>query len=415
VTINEIAAFVVSFYDVDSGNSPSGPSARDPDKSQGQGITIDRQLLSKIWTWLGKRPDVSIGEDRKYNKSSLAEVDLEFPGHLGTTVRDDRRRDDAETDSNDSPDTSTTRKSRPKPRHPQPPDGPRFRVNEERMYQAICGHPPDTSKVAPLEFELLSHIAAARSHGILQGELGRLAGQDKRSVPKRTDVLQQKGYIVKESVYRKGNKTSRLILKRFTTELFGVAAQRPGRRDNVKRPSTIRDVVRRIFDVLLDQNLISQADLAEELDLQAPAKLAVLLKILRRLERLKYLKKVKTAVGPSASAGDLKHFVQLLHPPKSEELEDLDKDELPLDQSIQLLASDLGPENGDLVTSGLNAKDDQEEQGRLSHDIAQWNPDRLIANVMADAARLAGESGLTNWVRKLMSKRPKVSNQSLEC
>src|SRR5271170_7392454 len=77
-------------------------------------------------------------------------------------------------------------------------------VSEERMYLAICGHVRDVNRIFDMEFALLSVIASHRETGILQGDLVRQSGQDKRTVPKRTDCLHEKGYIDKRAVQVKG-------------------------------------------------------------------------------------------------------------------------------------------------------------------------------------------------------------------
>ncbi|EXJ84346.1 hypothetical protein A1O3_05013 [Capronia epimyces CBS 606.96] len=393
VTINDLAAFTSSFYHEPSGDPPSNPSAAEP--LPYHGVAVDPPFLSKIWTWLGRHPDVSIGEDRKYNAISLAEVEHRFPGYLSATTGDNQPTNKVGQDSDQSRQTASPTKPSSTTQHPKPNDGPRIHVNNERVYQAICGHPPDLGKVSAMEFDLLSHIAAARANGILQGDLRQASGQDKRSVPKRTDALEKKGYIIKEVVYRKGNKTSRLVLKKFATDS----------RENVDpspRGSTVRDVVRRIFDELFRQNLIPQTKLAEELNLESAAEAAALRRILRRLERLKCVKRVKTATGPSATASDLEQFVQLLHPPGPEELGRFDTEDLALDQPLQELISAAGSaDNGDTI-AGFSTTDDQEEEAGTARHVARWNPDRSMPNVVVDAVRIMGNTGFTNWDARRM-------------
>lgn len=68
------------------------------------------------------------------------------------------------------------------------------------MWHAITGHGVDHDKIPKFSFELLSLIAAHGPRGILQPMLTQLSRQDKRSVPKRTDMLTERGYITKQSV-----------------------------------------------------------------------------------------------------------------------------------------------------------------------------------------------------------------------
>ncbi len=95
----------------------------------------------------------------------------------------------------------------------------RLYTSESRMWHALTGHGPDLHKVKPLDFDCLAIIARFGSQGILQHDLTRLSGQDKRSLPSRTDRLHEGGYIVKEQIaVREGSPskllhTSRCVLK----------------------------------------------------------------------------------------------------------------------------------------------------------------------------------------------------------
>ena len=267
------------------------------------------------------------------------------------------------------------------------PGGPRIRLKQERLYETICGHPPDTRRVAPLEFELLAHIAATRSDGLLQGELVRLSGQDKRSVPKRTDALHQKGYIVKVPVFHRGNRTSHLKLKKsaaFITTDGGPVQQ---------RGSTIRDVIRRTFDILANKDLVPQTGLGQALNLQTPAQSMILQKVVRRLEKLKWVKRVRTAVGPSATSSDLQYFVQLVRLPDHEDLREFDNEKLALDQTVEdmITIDDTGAARP-LDTSAIGESGDSLIP---LHKSSKWNPDRSISNIMLEAVKSAGAKGLT--------------------
>ena len=95
--------------------------------------------------------------------------------------------------------------------------GLRLYGSEDRMWQVAAGHGPDPVKVSTTEFACLSIIAARGSKGILQPELVEISGQDKRSLPRRTDQLHRNGYIEKRPVLVHGNRTSLCTLKRFVT------------------------------------------------------------------------------------------------------------------------------------------------------------------------------------------------------
>ena len=73
----------------------------------------------------------------------------------------------------------------------------RLFVTESRIWQAVAGHDPDTTRIKNLDFIALSAIAAAGPRGVLQHELPELTGQDQRSLPTRTTRLARLKYIVK--------------------------------------------------------------------------------------------------------------------------------------------------------------------------------------------------------------------------
>ncbi|KAK5049106.1 hypothetical protein LTR84_005529 [Exophiala bonariae] len=395
-SINELCNYVRSFYNGNDG-SQSGTS------TLLLAVSVDKALLSKVWVWLGRHPDVSIGKGKKYNKISLPEVELEFPGCLDQISSGPESAIEVNDKSGpveEAPPEQTTQESNNAEQSSRSKQGPHVTVNYERMYRAICGHPPDSSKLVPLEFALLTHIAASRSIGILQGPLTRASGQDKRSVPKRTDVLHRKGYIIKEPVYAHGTKTSRLTLRKLaatTTNKESVLSSATGGESQQK--STVRGVVRRIFEMLSTQNLIPQTDLSERLEMSSTGKLAILIKVIRRLERVKLVKRVKTAFGPSATVEDLKQCVQLVQIPSPSSLEEFDTDELALRHSFAELASIMGMEEPlELSKSTASETKEMDFDSAASPPLAlaQWNPARLMPNMLRDAVQVSSPKGLTN-------------------
>lgn len=92
---------------------------------------------------------------------------------------------------------------------------PRIHVAQRRLWLVLTGHDVDKTKLPFSEWQLLLAIAAAGKKGILQAEARNTTGQDKRSVPRRTDFLAQKGYIEKKQVLAFNQKTSLLTHKIF--------------------------------------------------------------------------------------------------------------------------------------------------------------------------------------------------------
>ncbi|KAK2029437.1 hypothetical protein LX32DRAFT_617227 [Colletotrichum zoysiae] len=174
-------------------------------------------LWSTAWDWLRARKDISVGANRKWNHLALSDV-LAVPdpesedGSTTPGVSGEARGPAPDISQSKESSQSTTRNNLPRKR-------PRIYVAEDRMWEAIAGHAPDYRRVPRLEWMALVGIASTKKQGILQGDLGRLVGQDKRSLPKRTDALADKGYISKRTTLVRGTKTSKMWLTRFAPAL----------------------------------------------------------------------------------------------------------------------------------------------------------------------------------------------------
>ena len=100
----------------------------------------------------------------------------------------------------------------------------RLYTSRNCMWYAITGHGPDEARVKSFDFVCLSVIAASGPKGILQHNLISVTGQDKRSLPGRTDRLRDGGYIVKEPETtwvgdpRRRMHTSRCTLARYAKD-----------------------------------------------------------------------------------------------------------------------------------------------------------------------------------------------------
>ncbi|KAM0395152.1 hypothetical protein ACHAO7_004260 [Fusarium culmorum] len=174
------------------------PSARTEALPKCNSAVQDR-TSAIIWSWLAARRDISVGTDREYNRLSLDEV-------LALSASGSAPEQDAEI-SGSQPENSTSSRN------------VRVRASEDTMWESLTGHAVDYKRVPKSEWMLLLGIASTTTEGILQGDLGRLTDQDKRSVPKRTDSLLKKGYIVKRTTLVRGTKTSKMWLKLFAPPL----------------------------------------------------------------------------------------------------------------------------------------------------------------------------------------------------
>ncbi|KAK1503928.1 hypothetical protein CTAM01_04158 [Colletotrichum tamarilloi] len=191
-------------------DAPAEPSQSTDEES-------NQLLWSTAWDWLRVRKDVSVGPNRKWNHVPLADIlALPDPDSQDGTAALSTSESAAKEGLNDSESNGLVKSA---PKTPGLRKRPRIYVSEDRMWESIAGHAPDYRRVPRLEWMALVGIASTKQEGILQGDLGRLVGQDKRSLPKRTDALAEKGYISKRTTLVRGTKTSKMWLTRFAPAL----------------------------------------------------------------------------------------------------------------------------------------------------------------------------------------------------
>jgi hypothetical protein len=205
---------VDQFYSTSNALPTSFSTSEQPNQPQ-PFLKADVRLQAKIWKWLTSHPEIWVGQNKEGNKLSLSEIeakvtssssannpDVDHPTRQTPSIQQQGSTGSPERDSNVTNDTESS-----SPLH--------IWTTRDRVWQAVAGHGVDFKRIPPLEFKALCFIAAAGEKGIAQPELVRLSGQDKRSLPKRTDNLHTNGYIDKAVVYVKPHKTSLLRLKRF--------------------------------------------------------------------------------------------------------------------------------------------------------------------------------------------------------
>ncbi|KAH0555998.1 hypothetical protein GP486_006059, partial [Trichoglossum hirsutum] len=332
----EVSSRVAAAARLQDGVIASESSAGEPLRSQSQTSvpeqllgatcvqTVDRPFKETIWRWLTGHPDVRVGKDKVGNKLSLEQAESYTPSTPGTAARgraSGRGQSSAEIDPDGVPANPPT-------------DGQRseqLRVygNQEHVWRALTGHGVDWTKCPRLEFICLSVIAKHREGGILQGDLVRETGQDKRSVPKRTDVLAQKGYIEKRAVIAKGSSTSHLTLKRFVRvippsvphngeadeEWVPPAGHKAWLGDNID----LLSLCRAVFIHLEKQKILTIADLKRVLGIfHLRWQSRVLSKLLRRLELMGCVRRVR-AETQFNKPGNYSKCVKFLREPEGKE------------------------------------------------------------------------------------------------
>ncbi|KAI9870367.1 MAG: hypothetical protein M1830_004335 [Pleopsidium flavum] len=337
-TIADVLRYLDTFYGRETKATPATATDEALD-AFAPATTVDRALQEKVWKWLTRHPDVYVGKDKAGNKLTLVEAEAlsllrkvyktgkdverstldvtparqtghsltlhddatggqEFhPGNTndsldppeqigqtivpveGSTINEDST---AEGGDNHVSTPASILRNGEKPLSPRSQTKGskplRVYVSENRMWYAAAGHAPNLAKVPRLDFVLLSIIAAQREKGILQTDLTRISGQDKRSTPKRTQLLHEKGYIEKKKVQVRGQATSLCTLRKFispqckASDPNGSAPEEDLWKGNVvtrKGPTgevvDIRALLRAIFDILKELNIITHIDLKRKL------------------------------------------------------------------------------------------------------------------------------------------------------
>ncbi|KAE8154656.1 hypothetical protein BDV25DRAFT_93729 [Aspergillus avenaceus] len=355
---SDILEFIETFY------------AKAAQDASNRGHNVDRRFQEKVWTWLTRNPEVSVGENRAGNNLSLSDV---------------------QSRASNSDDASQT------PSH--------VFVSKERTWLAITGHEPDESKVLPTEFALLSIIASRKSSGISQTELVKLSGQDKRSVPKRTDTLQQKGYIEKRAVQIRSTRTSLCTLRRFldadhpSTEAAGTPAVDADIMDYQEFSS-------KLFSILQRHQIISRVDLKKLLGFADKWRWRILSRALRKYERIGVLKRVK-AMSQYMNSNKYFPCVKLIRVPTEKDqelflefsrgitanLEQDDNGELDEDVEPGDEAREPSLFKGGKALTVVKQEESAEEAGRI---LPVWTPDQTIHNLIFDAVERAGTEGIMN-------------------
>lgn len=355
-----------------------------PQQETARRQTVDRHFKAKVWQWLTRNPEVSVGTDKEWNHLSLD--DVEKLNRRGSQASD-LNGEEVQPNQDASP--------------------IRIFVSQERSWYAVTGHEPDETKVPASEFLLLSIIASRKSEGIPQTELVRISGQDKRSVPKRTDALQKKGYIQKRPIQVKSSRTSLCTLSRFLGS--------PTENENSQNQTSGGHMIdfetfnRDLFAILRDfGGIVARNDLKKMLGFEDHWRWRVLSRALRKFERIGVLKRVK-----ATSQYEKQHpCVMLLREPTAKDMEmfneigheDLgaagdDQGELEEDMELGITSKETpGVEND-------TAKAHKQRVKVAGRTVPSWNPDRNVNNQIFEIIDNAGDKGMTNIVRVLKTEK----------
>ncbi|KAI4237140.1 MAG: hypothetical protein LQ349_002064, partial [Xanthoria aureola] len=393
---------------------------------------VDRKLLEKTWQWLARYPEIHVGKDRKSNRLLLSEVE-----HLNAS-RSTAQREQPFDNAPPAPSqlqSSTAAEPPANGPNKEPVDAIagdeaisrhpaaelRLYVSTERRWQALTGHAFDPDKIPRLDFACLSIIAAHREQGILQPDLVRISGQDKRSVPQRTQRLHDEGYISKTPVLVNRSHTSRLILKRYAPEAVersndARTASDAGTifqpaQNSMDNPTDVHALHRAIFDLLRERKLITTVELKDKIGvtgLKWPMR--VLARHLRRLERIGCLKQVRAHPDIETPSPYLFRCIRYIRDPEGQEWNPViypgktsrllststvsNELDLPSDDE-----HDYQAEEAEYIAR-FGTSQQPESLKEAERPIPQWTGDSTLSNLLYDIVHSAGCQGISTMELK---------------
>ncbi|OOQ84906.1 putative TFIIIC transcription initiation factor complex subunits Tfc3 [Penicillium brasilianum] len=371
MTLPEILKTIHDFYK----NASQDPSQR----SQ----SVDRRFEAKVWSWLIRHPEVSVTPCGEWQHLSLEDAEQKNRELEESANHHAPEADGDEAEAEALPVSSSIR----------------VFVSKERMWYALTGHEPDDTKVPASEFLLLSIIASRKSDGIAQTDLVRLSGQDKRSVPKRTDALAQKGYVEKRPIQIKSARTSLVTFRRFVKPAT-VESMVEGTSEGVpERPIINFDAFNaKLFEILREFGIISRNDLKRRLEFGDRWRWRVLSRALRKFERIGVLKRVRA----KSQYNKIHPCVMLIREPTETDIAkfnavsgDLNRtadDQADADDDIDD-AAENDPTGADEGAIEMEKDKPVIEAGRL---VPSWTPDRPVGNQIFDVVNNSGTEGITN-------------------
>lgn len=293
---------------------------------------------------------------------------------------------------------------------------PRLFASQNRIWQALTGHGIDLKKVPSMEFSLLSIIAAHGSAGLTQPELTQLSNQDKRSVPKRTDELARKGYIIKNPVQSGKIRTSIIVHSKFHSHSHFLST---GAVEDVFQKGTfvVAGFAHLLYNKLKDAGVVPTRDIRKRLDVPLTTwnKRAVQGALIR-LDQTGMIK--RSRIRKTLTEDSWIMCIQVLREPQADDIENLGfrRQVGNGDHPDELLEDDM---DGDTLMRDLEAdmlEDGDDEEPRRDFDenarlTPQWDPDRLLANLIFDTVTLGQVSGtdgvtLRNCIVGPFWKRP---------
>ncbi|RMY74948.1 hypothetical protein D0864_09912 [Hortaea werneckii] len=405
--VQELKTAAHNFYHVQNGQSLQQRPSQDEgdllfsDAPPTSVAVVDDALIETVWAALCRHDDIEVANTKSDS--------------------------DHASDSNATPSTSTVAGA-------QHADERLF-ATEERMWHAIAGHGIDTKRIPYLEFQCLSVIAAHGRTGVLQPDITRITGQQKQSVPKRTQNLADKGYVTKKSVLATGTKTSLLTLKKFeekSSDLAiapqGVVSKQKGPQSAFSKDSTGRLIID--YDKWFDASMALLQEQPNQLLAIQDLRLAFnihkkkyetrcLMRCIRRLARQGCLRKLSAKATndeghllnskevrciqltrePTASDKDIWKKVDKAERHRSSGLIDGELT-MPsqLDGGDDVGGEDAGGESEiEMIENDQDEEEGLEDRGNLAHrQLPQWRADMPLPNLLYSIIEEAGADGISS-------------------
>ncbi|KAF4551177.1 B-block-binding subunit of TFIIIC domain-containing protein [Elsinoe fawcettii] len=360
-------------------------------------IVLDSDYLDSVWSWLCNHKDVTPTTSTLISASDTSNFPRQQRGFL---------------DKHASTRLATT---------------------EDRIWHAIADHGKDWKRLPKSEFQCLCVIAAHGRGGVLQPDVVHITGQDKRSVPGRTDKLAEKGYITKEPVLGGGSKTSFLRLKKFSTIVnksgTTFAASNNAR---VRNSDNTAYVIRydewfdAIYSTLSRGNGLATTEaIRKAAGVESRPHVRSLMRCLKRLEttgmvrrvsakvELKYPKKGKksreswirsvkllrepTQRDRDVFMADMKRTSAYMQPSSNTRAgsDDENDSDLDLDEDDNADVNDGLLDDEDLILRDIEDDAGKRGEGRGS-TTSYWTPDVHYSNLMYDVIGAAGMDGISS-------------------
>ncbi|KAL8952812.1 MAG: hypothetical protein Q9222_001284 [Ikaeria aurantiellina] len=419
---SEFIDYVNAYYN--PGLDAAGISQSDNSKL----IPVDRKFLEKVWEWLTRHPEVQLGEHGWADNLSLSEV--ERRNVAITTSYQKTSRDHASATSLAHRTSSTSKRTSKIQRSisaqassneqamvplGDPETTLRLYATTERRWQAITGHTFDPIKVPGLDFACLSIIAAHRERGILQPDLVRISGQDKRSVPERTRRLQVGGYISKIPVLVNKSHTSKLKLTRYAQSSMqhgGTAEADQGSfqilregKSSVANLVDFENLQHKIFHLLRASKLMAITELKDKLGVTGLTwPMRILASHLRRLENLGCIKQVRAHPEGDTTAPFLFRCAKYIRDPEGKEWRPVvypARGRLKTNNVENNEPEVLSDEEQDYEAeesqylAGLRDSQPLRHLQEVERPVPEWSGDNMLGNLLYDLVHASGSHGIS--------------------